>query len=166
MSYETRDVPSVWNYPTVIEKLLLIGPAPGIDAGVKPARFADLANERLILPGNRHCLCNILEECAAQAGVKLNPVIEVDSLSAMIALVRSGFGSTILPLPPVHHLIKQRLLSVRPIIDPQPERTVVIAVSSLRPISPAARFVWSTFRQIVVKMVGNRAWIGDILTDE
>ncbi|NTF10575.1 LysR family transcriptional regulator [Agrobacterium rubi] len=165
LSYETLEAPSVQTRPVMVEDLLLIGPAAKFAPNGPAVQFADLAHERLILPGVRHGLRKILDECAAQAGINLSPAIEVDSLSAMVALIRADFGYTILPLPPVHELVESGLLSFARIIDPKPKRTVVIAFSSLRAVSPAARFVADSFLEIARELVAKETWAGELLPD-
>lgn len=166
LSYESRKSCSVQTHPVMIEDLLLIGPPSKFDPFAAPIKFADLASERLILPSERHGLRRIVDQCGLQAGVELRPVLEVDSLSAMVALVRANFGCAILPLPPVHELVDKQLLSVARIVEPSPKRTVVIAFSSVRPTSPAARFVATAFSEIVYELVGQETWAGEVLASK
>lgn len=162
-SYETREVTSIQTRPAMIEELLLVGAFGQFSSKSAPLEFANLAGERLILPGSRHGLRKILDDIATEKGFSLKPSVEVDSLNAMIALVRAGFGSTILPLPPVLDHVEQKQLSFRRLTDPVPRRTVVIASSSLRPVLPAARFVESAFLQVVQEMVDRERWMGTFI---
>lgn len=163
LSYEEREIPSVHMHPVMLEDLLLIAPPHRFTSMDVSARFSSLMSERLVLPGPRHGLRKVLEACASRAGVELRPVMEVDSLGAMIALVRADFGCAILPLAPVHEFLQQKLVSFARVTDPEPKRTVVIAMSSIRPITPAARFLADTFSKVVQDMVAQNTWIGEIL---
>ena len=164
LSYDFPETQSIRMRPVMAEELLLIAPQSRFAASGMKVEFADLALERRVFPGNRHGLRKILNKCAMQAGIELVPAIEVDSLNAMIALVRADFGCTILPLPPVYGFVETRSISVASIVEPKPMRTVVTAFSSMRAASPAARFIAEAFSQIVGEMVHQHKWAGRLLT--
>ncbi|RYG28786.1 MAG: LysR family transcriptional regulator [Burkholderiales bacterium] len=145
------------------EALLLVGGRDRHLAMNRPHSFASLVDEALVLPSPAHDLRTILDTCASRAGIRLTPSIEPDSLTAMIDLVRGGFGLTILPLAPIHTRLLASELTAAPLIDPQPSRCVLIAYPADRPIMPAARFVGDTFVRIAGELVGNGIWAGTMI---
>lgn len=96
--------------PLVREELLLCGPphdASGDtgepDVGVPLAALAGLP---LIAPGPQHGLRQMLEREAAQIGVQLSVVHEIDSLSQILTLVERGHGWAVLPEPVIADMVR------------------------------------------------------------
>jgi LysR family nitrogen assimilation transcriptional regulator len=149
--------------PVMMENLLFIG-AGGKGLSLDRAvPFSHLANEELVLPSRRHGLRAIMEECASKAGIELHGSVEADSFGAMINLVRSGFGSTALPLAPIYPLVDSGVLCAAPLVDPTPTRKLVLAFPADRPVNPAARFVAETFTSIATDLVRKNVWVGNVL---
>jgi len=148
----------------VLEEMLLLVAGPDRDLGLdRPRSFGSLADESMVLPSPAHGLRTILDACASRAGIRLAPSIEADSLTAMIDLVRDGFGLTILPLAPIHARLRAGELTAAPLIDPVPTRRVLIAYPADRPIMPAARIVGETFSRIAADLVENGIWAGTMI---
>lgn len=149
--------------PIFMEDLLLVGAAKAGLSAKRPVEFRGLANQSLVLPSRGHGLRRIAEECAQRAGIELDVSIEADSFGTMLDLVRNGFGSTILPLAPIYEEVKSGSLTSAQLVDPTPVRKLVVAYSSDRPASPAARFVGQTFFEVAAELVKRRIWIGRML---
>lgn len=162
-SYDPEPLRSLKIEPVMVETLLLVTAGPEKLRLDHPVPFASLANRSLILPSMRHGLRHILEKCASQIGVKLTTNVEADSFGAMIDLVRNGFGSTVLPLAPIFHLVESGILSAAPLVDPCPTRKLVIAYPADRPVSPAAKFVGQIFVEIAKDLVSRKIWVGKML---
>jgi LysR family nitrogen assimilation transcriptional regulator len=124
--------------------------------------FARLAGKTLLLPSLRHGLRAIVERCAAEAGVTLNVEIESDSLYTLKDLVRHGYGTTILPLAPIHADIAARHLSAAPLTEPTPSRRLVLSFASDRPASRAARFASEAITSVVTELVERGIWTGHL----
>jgi DNA-binding transcriptional LysR family regulator len=163
VSYNPQPLKSLRIVPIMIEDLLFVGAGKARLNMKKPIKFARLADEQLILPSPRHGLRAIVEECARRAGVELSARIEADSFSAMIDLVRNGFGSTVLPLAPIYSLVKRGVLCVAPLVDPAPTRKLVLAYSADRPMSPAARFAAQALTEIAADLVKKKVWMGHMV---
>ena len=163
VAYDTHSSPLIRTRPVLEEVLLLVGSAEHGLCREAPVSFASLAREQLVLPSPAHGLRTILDACADRAGVRLEPSIEADSLTAMIDLVRSGFGLTMLPLAPIHARIRTGELTAAPLIDPVPSRRVMIAYPADRPIIPAARFVGEGFARTAATLVSNGIWAGTMI---
>ena len=164
--YDPKPQKSLRIVPILLENLLVVTAGSGRMSLDRPLPFTSLANEELVLPSPRHGLRRIMEDCAHQAGIVLRASVEADSLGAMIDLARHGFGSTVLPLAPIHTLVESGVLSAAPLVDPTPTRKVVLAYPVDRPVSRAARFVGDTFTQIASDLVAQRIWGGQMLDME
>lgn len=163
VSYDPQPQRSLRTVPVLMEKLLVVGPASAALDISRPTRFSELAGQELILPSPRHGLRQIMEACARQAGIALQTRIEVESFSDMVNLVEAGLGMTVLPLAPIQRHIQGGTVTAAPLIDPTPERQLVLAYSAERPVNPAARFVGETFVEIAHKLVTEGIWMGDVL---
>ncbi|MGV6873777.1 LysR family transcriptional regulator [Pseudochelatococcus sp. B33] len=162
VSYDPPPTKSLRVTPVMMEQLYLVSARPGLSLD-KPVQFAKLADEQLVLPSPRHGLRVIFDECARQAGITYTHVVEADSFAAMTDLTCAGFGATILPLAPIHRLMREGRLSAAPLTDPTPERKLVVCYSADRPVSPAARYVGDSFIEIATELVNAGIWGGQIL---
>ncbi|WP_247847710.1 LysR substrate-binding domain-containing protein [Pseudomonas sp. A2] len=94
--------PTVYNQPLIeafdvrplfSERMVLVGP-PG--EASRNVRLTALGDFPLILPGLPHSNRRLVEQIAAQNAVRLNVVLEVDSVSLTKRLVAEGLGYSIL----------------------------------------------------------------------
>lgn len=167
ISYEPQQaMRSLRIRPILTENLLLIGSADEALRRDAALPFARLEGRPLVLPSPRHGLRAIVDNCARRAGIALSASVEADTFGGMIALVRAGFGPTILPLAPIHAQVERGELTAAPIVDPTPTRRVVLAYPADRAISPAARFVGDLFSDIASELIGQHVWVGHRLAAE
>lgn len=82
--------------PLVPCHVVPVGPPVHRLAGGAPARFGELARERLLLPDRSANIRKILDRMAAQAGVPLNVAMEVGNIDANLQAALSGLGVTIM----------------------------------------------------------------------
>lgn len=162
VSYDPQPLRTLRVEPVMMEDLLYIGVGDKLSLET-PVSFTAVSEGPLILPSSRHGLRAIIDECARKVGVVLDASLEADSFQTMIDLVQGGFGSTILPLAPIYHLIGAGRLCAAPIVDPHPRRKLVVAYSTDRPVSRAARFVGEAFRRITGELVAQGIWAGEML---
>src|ERR1019366_1364824 len=84
----------------VKERLCLVASAKEPKLRMKtPAAF--LEKVPLILPSRTQGLRQLIEGIALEHNLKLNVIIEADSLGSLLALVKAGLGYTILPAAPI-----------------------------------------------------------------
>ncbi len=77
------------------ESLGLVAPVHShLLADTRPASLRELGGESLILPGPQHWIRRRLEMAAQQSGMRLNPVLQVNSTALAKVMVRSGLGCT------------------------------------------------------------------------
>jgi len=130
------------------DELYLIARA-GDPAVAKPScRFADVAGLPLVLPGAPDGFHMMLLDEAKKAGVHLNTQIEVDSLTAMREIVANGAAYTILTRQAVAVDMQLGRIAVSRITDPVLTRTLVLAVSTQRPLTHASRTVIDLIRKL------------------
>lgn len=165
MAYDTQESGLVRTRAILDEALLLVGSSKQRLTMDAPVEFKSLAGEQLVLPSQAHGLRNILDTYASRAGITLTSSLEVDSLTAMIDLVRGGFGMTILPLAPIHAQVTSGALTAARLVEAAPTRRVLIAYPADRPAMPAARFVGEAFARVASDLVHSGRWAGRIIGD-
>ncbi|MBB6122985.1 LysR family transcriptional regulator [Sphingobium subterraneum] len=163
VSYDADGRGAVRTHPILTENLLLVGNGQHGLSMKRPVAFSTLTHEPLVLPSPLHGLRQIVDACAARAGIELSPQLEADSLSSMIDLVREGFGYAILPLAPIYSRVASGELSAAPLSDPEPTRRVVMTYPADRPVSPATRYVGETFATIAAELIEQGVWAGHLI---
>lgn len=157
------DAPRSGNLMTdklVTEHLFLIEPGSNGTSRGPPVHFDELAKLPLILPSRPHGLRILIDTVAARAGVTLNVEYEVDVASAMFELVESGVCYTVQPFAAVYRMVDDGRLSARRIIEPMVTRTMVMATTTQRPLSLAARTVLDVIKKDVKSLVDSGKWLG------
>ena len=131
LSYSTADAAGVHMTPLLAERLVVATRT----SATGPIPLADVAAMRLILPSRIHQLRRIIDRVCTARGLTLTPALELDSLSAVKAMLcrEAGDFATILPYHAVEGEAAQGLFRVHVIDDPDMVRTIAL----LRPAAPA-----------------------------
>jgi len=98
---------------------------PG-QANDEPIAFAQAAQLDLLLPGRGNPLRGFLEIAAARHGVVLNVTTEIDGYEPRRGVVLAGHGATIVGLMSFTEPGARQGLSVRPIVEPELIRPIVL----------------------------------------
>ena len=110
------------------EPFLLAVPALHPLAGAGPLSMEDLADERLLLLEDGHCLRDQALDVCRLAGASEKTEFQATSLETLRQMVAAGVGVTLLPTlavkPPVSNSAEIRLVPFR---DPPPSRRVAMA---------------------------------------
>jgi DNA-binding transcriptional LysR family regulator len=160
--YDPKSARTLRVQPLLEEVLFLIGP-PGSGLSQEVAvEFADVENTRLLLPSKGHGLRVILDKCADDCGFALHVPVEADSYSTLKSLVRSGHGSTILPLAPIHKDLAAGQLCAAPLRNPVPVRRLILSYPTDRPVPRLARFAGEIIASNVRQMVRQSVWPGQL----
>jgi LysR family nitrogen assimilation transcriptional regulator len=145
--------------PLLTDELFLLGPATDpAGAGAGPVAASRLASIPLILPSRPHGLRVLVDDFLANAGVAPNVQVEIDAMPSTLNLVESGIGYTILSYSPVHHLVAAGRIRCWPIVGPTMTRSLVVATSTQRPVTKAARALVRFVRRQVDSMVAEGRW--------
>jgi LysR family transcriptional regulator, nitrogen assimilation regulatory protein len=128
----------------------LVG-APGDPLTSRPSvPFSALDGLPLVLPGVPNGLRVALDQLARRQpeGFRLNPVLEADSLPIQRSMASSGQAYAIHGGVVVQRDVKAGLVSAAPLVDPGIRRTIVMAVTSQRPLTRAAKEVSRVLRRM------------------
>lgn len=114
---------------------------------------AALENIPLILPGPTEALRILCETSAAQAGIRLNVVIEADTFTAIRQLIDAGHGYSILPFPAVQPEVEEGRYQVSRLQNPRVTRDLVVTTCADRipaaGLSSLVRMIKTTVRAAV-----------------
>jgi DNA-binding transcriptional LysR family regulator len=156
--YEVSKSPMLKLRPLLVERLYLAEHSEAASRSDVP--FAEVAARHLVLPSRQHGIRLLVEEAAAQIGVEILPLVEVDSLPLQVDLVRRGLGATILPLSSIHSEVRQGLLSARLIVEPTITARLALASSVDHPMTPAAQRFADMVMGEVAEAVSAGRWEG------
>jgi len=145
--------------PLLTDELYLLGPvsdpAGAGDGKLAAARLADIP---LILPSRPHGLRVLVDDFLAGIGVTPNVQVEIDAMPSTLSLVESGIGYTILSYSSVHHLLEAGRIRKWSIVQPAMTRSLVVATSTQRPVTKAARALVGFVRKQVDTLVAEGRW--------
>lgn len=126
--------------PLLTEELVLLGPvADPAGVGKGPVAASRLSEIPLILPSRPHGLRMLMDEALSKAGIPSHVEIEINAMPSTLKLVELGTGYTILPVSCVHDLLQAGRIRGWPIVKPKMTRELVLASSTQRPATRAAR---------------------------
>jgi len=98
--------------------------------------LADVAKRHLVMPSRPHSIRMLLEGAMAQSSLKSQITLEIESIPAILTLVREEGMDAVLSLKAVRSSGREDDFSVRPIREPTLETTLWIATSAQRPCGP------------------------------
>ena len=128
--------------------LLVMGPAHAdVPASL---RFSGMSALKLVFPTRRHGLRGIIENFAEAEDVHLSPSLEIDSISAILKLVRESDFCTLLPHVAVRGLLERAEVKVHRFVSPRLRRQIVAVTDPSRPLNPAAAAFLSVLRRQLV----------------
>ncbi len=164
--YDPKSARTLRIQPLLEERLFLIGPPESRLSLEREVEFAELENQRLLLPSVGHGLRSLLDHYAHESGFLLNIKVEADSYSTLKSLVRSGHGVTVLPLAPIHDELTEGRLCAAPLVNPVPIRRLIMSYPTDRPVPRLARFAGQVIATTVGTLVDQGIWSGRILEPE
>jgi LysR family nitrogen assimilation transcriptional regulator len=146
----------------LIERMLLIGAAndPVLDPLDIP--LWDVAKLPLILPSRGHGLRKLVDREARRAGIALNLILEMDSLTPTLELCAAGNVYTILPSCAVARDVALGLVKARPIVDPDMKRSLSLLTTTAHPLTTAARTAARLCVDTARQLVREGKWLADI----
>lgn len=100
--------------------------------------FSGMSALKLVFPTRRHGLRGIIESFAEAEDVHLSPSLEIDSISAILKLVRESDFCTLLPHVAVRGLLEREEVKVHRFVSPRLRRQIVAVTDPSRPLNPAA----------------------------
>lgn len=149
--------------PLLSERMLVIGPPPQLAARrTHPAAFRirDLASLPLILPNVAHANRRLVEQAAAQHGVRLSITIEADSVAFAKVLVEQGLGYTILTFAAVRDELARKKLTAFPIVRPAISTKVTIVTLRDQQLPALTREAGQMLHEVCRALVRGGQWAG------
>jgi LysR family nitrogen assimilation transcriptional regulator len=144
--------------PLAVNDLCLVGRrGDSITAG-RSVSLAQVARCPLSLPSQPHALRAIVEEACAKAGLQPRVPYEVDSLSTMKAMVRSGQGYTVSTYDAVAQDVGDGKLQAARIIRPALARLLVMRTAPKHSLTIAARAVATLTSGLIEQLVKEGKW--------
>lgn len=141
LSNESR-FSKISTFPIVEEELVVVVSLRNkmnIGAAIDGAEVAKL---QLVLPSKPNLLRRVIDTAFEEAGIELDPSLEVDSLTTVLGLLRAGKHVTILPLNCVADITTALDLKVVELRNPSVSRTLIAAHPSQKLLSrPAETFI-------------------------
>jgi LysR family transcriptional regulator, nitrogen assimilation regulatory protein len=149
--YNALSSPTLELQPLLDEQLFLIA-ARGVRVARrsrKTVTLSALVDCPLIIPSRPHAMRMSVETALAAVGGKIKVAHEIESIPAIIDLVRQGYGSAVLPLNAVKSTEWAQDVQVKSIVSPTLKTSLSIATSTRRPNSPLIRNAIELIRSIV-----------------
>jgi len=134
------------------DQLFLIAPrsnGSGRRSGRKSISLSELADYPLIIPSRPHAIRMSVEHALASVDRKIQVAHEIESIPAVIDLVRQGLGYAVLPMNAVQSTQWADDVLVKPIVAPVLKTSLSIATSAQRPTGPLMRKAIEVIREIV-----------------
>jgi LysR family nitrogen assimilation transcriptional regulator len=159
--YNAAESASVEVQPLLEDQLFLIAPpeaaADSRGARSKSVTLVQLADHALVIPSRPHAIRMSVEKALASAGRKIRVAYEIESIPAVIDLVRQGRGFGVLPMNAVKATRWAHAVRVKPIVAPVLKASLSVATSAQRPKSPLMRRAIEVVRDVVRREIRARA---------
>lgn len=135
--------------PLVREQMVLIGLPGQMPPDKTEVRLADIASLPYAMAEGFH---RVIEPWLIQRDIRLNTIIEVNSVTLIKELVSSGLAFSIAPYGFVHKDVQNGLLAALPLVDPPITRDLVLANLARAQLSPAVKMVHQIIADCAVKL--------------
>ena len=116
-----------------------------------PIRFSEAVEHAMVLPSGPHALRQLIEMAARPRKLNLRVVAEVDSVQAVLPLVKQGLACTLVPISAVKNWADRGQTSVSRVIAPSIRNKLVLAQAKARPDTPVTRATKEFLRELVRK---------------
>lgn len=141
--------PLALNSEAIAEEDLLLVTSLQHEALEPEVALRRLAELKLVLPTRQHGLRGIIESFAQAEDVQLAPLVEIDSISALLKLVQLSGFATLLPRVAVRRQLQEGSLRGHAVGPPRLTRQIVCLTHPRRPPGPAAAALLAVLMQHV-----------------
>jgi LysR family nitrogen assimilation transcriptional regulator len=114
---------------------------------LEPLRLRDLGPRSYVVPGQQNTRRGSIEIYLSTNGVRYDRLLELDAMLGTLDFIARSDWLTILPGIMMASDIKQRTVTINPIVDPVFLLDLVLIEPSRRPMSPAARAFLDILRE-------------------
>ena len=122
--------------------------------------MCDLGELPLILPNMAHSNRRLVEQAAAEHGVRLRIKVEADSVAFVKALVEKGLGYTILTYEAVQDEVTRKRLTAFPIVRPTIVTKVTIVTLRDTQLPKLTRDAGALLHEVCSALVRSKQWAG------
>lgn len=136
-----------------VSDMVVVG-NPAIGTGAELMPFRELASVPLVLPAAPNGLRVRMEEVARRVGIRLNVVLEADSIEAQRAVIARERCYLMWSQHSVRLAGIDNLFASRRIVEPRLTRYVVMQTTTHHPLSRASREVARILRRLVLAAHG------------
>lgn len=161
--YNARATQVLRTEPILSENLFLIGPVSADLSPDRPVEFKDIAGLPFLLPSRGHDLRAVVDDCARQAGIDIDIVVEVDGYGSLKELVGAGYGYTIMPSTAFEHEQLAGEFRLAPLTNPSPVRQLALCYPRDRRVSRAALFAGEVMKEKMIGLVREGTWNGTLV---
>jgi LysR family transcriptional regulator, nitrogen assimilation regulatory protein len=158
--YDSGRGPDLIGSHLLVEDMFLCSAATDANDAPPTIALTEALKRPLILPGRPHGLRILVDSACAEAGLRADVVLELDSMATIKNLVRSTDAATILPFCGVYREVELGYLSARRIVASSITRTLVVAETIRRPKTPATTTVVQCLREEVARLLAAGLWTG------
>ena len=143
--YNAANLPALETINVVEEQLFLIAPRSVRGKGSASITLTQLADYPLVIPNRPHTMRMAVEQALANVDRKIQVAHEIESIPAIIDLVRQGFGHAVLPINAVRSTPWSNEVLAKPILAPTLTISLSMVTTSLRPKS---RFIRNAMKLV------------------
>jgi LysR family nitrogen assimilation transcriptional regulator len=126
----------------------------------KSLSLAKALASTLILPAEQQGVRPRIEQVARSAGLLLDNVIEINSITILRSALLADIGATLLPVAPVQADVDSGALAAWPLHSPAITRSVTLCASRNIPLTNAAAAIGRLVRQVTEELCAGGAWPG------
>jgi LysR family nitrogen assimilation transcriptional regulator len=106
-----------------------------------PVKASKVPSLNLVLPSERHGLRCIIQKAFNEAGLAIEPKLEIDSMAMTLNLIKMGNWATVLPISSIYQRAVSKELQINVISDPSVTRSLsLIRRAGSNPSTNAQRF--------------------------
>jgi LysR family transcriptional regulator, nitrogen assimilation regulatory protein len=147
--------------PLIEEEMLFVTRTDSrFSAGKRGITLAKAVQAPLILPGLQHGVRPRIEEIVRSAGLSIDNVIEINSVTILKSALLADLGATILAVAPLWSEIERGLLATCKIRDTCISRTVALCASKNIPLTNAAAAVERLVLDVTSALCADGHWLG------
>lgn len=146
--------------PLLDEELFLLTAASQCPLGVKSISLREASRLRFVLPGRTNATRKLIDQAFASAGLTLDVMTELDSLSTIQSIVASGLGATVLSLSSIVGPREPAILKARSIADARLRRRLSLCTSDIVALGAAAECVIALLPELIRELVDQDRWPG------
>jgi LysR family nitrogen assimilation transcriptional regulator len=132
-----------------VESFLISAPGNALTQA-ETVNFEQMHDLPLVLPGAPSSVRLRFDQLAKRVGIKLNVVMEADSMQIQKYAVGKGDIYTVLPKHAVSAEVESGFLQAARITNPEIGRSIVLAMTAVKPASQAVRAVAKAIRHLMV----------------